>query len=98
MEENTKIVTIEITMNNHHSNALWFKFLSNVTDYIQTIDYGMPITPNQLVTHAMTEADNDHYCLTSYTDMVSSMSSLGLLDIERVGRTFNGESVYERTE
>ena len=98
MTTHTDIVTVEIFMNNYHGNTFWFKFLSHVADYIQTTEFGMPITPNQLVTYAMDKVEHEHYCLTSYTDLLSLMASLGLLNMERVGRTHKGESVYERTQ
>jgi hypothetical protein len=84
--------------NNQNSTQITLDhFLSNVTDYINSVQLGLAFTANQIVFHAMDEADMHDYCLESYSNLVSSIIKLNFLELEPVGKTFDGEILYQHS-
>ena len=72
-------------------------FLSNVNDYINSVQLGLAFTTNQIVLHAMDKADMHDYNLKSYSSLVSSIAELNLLEIEPIGKTFDGKTLYQHS-
>ena len=95
---NIIIINEVTTMNNQNSTQITLDhFVSNVTNYINSIQLGLAFTAHQIVFHAMDEADMHDYCLESYSNLVSSLIELNLFEVEPVGDSFDGEVLYQHS-